>query len=262
MSDQPTTRGRDVRQRWRPRVGPGLIALAAALAPAAALAVVGGVTDDGPSSRAAVMVLNSNAGLCSAVVVARDVLLTAAHCVTRATEHRVHWRDESGRPVLVEPAAKLIHPDYDAGAIQGRRRSVDLALVRLPGSLPDRFEPARLSSGAAALGASLTLGGYGLAQEGEARPTGTFRTASLQAVEPHGPSRLLVWARGAKGVGACEGDSGGPIALGDLVFAETTWSTGLKGRRCGDISQGVLLGPQRAWIDATLARWGRSARWN
>jgi hypothetical protein len=46
------------------------------------------------------------------------------------------------------------------------------------------------------------------------------------------------------------------------VFAVTTWASGAKGRICGEYSQGVLLGPQRAWIDATLAGWGRAARWD
>jgi hypothetical protein len=36
---------------------------------------------------------------------------------------------------------------------------------------------------------------------------------------------------------------------------------GPKGRACGALTQGILLGPQRAWIDRTLAAWGRAARW-
>jgi hypothetical protein len=176
----------------------------------------------------------------------------------------VHFRDASGQPVLIEPETKAVHPGYDAKAIETRRRSIDLALVRLPDALPARFQTASLSAAAAPGGSSLAFGGYGVAREGEAASTGTFRTVRLNVVEPYGPSRILVWAKAPQGAaGLCEGDSGGPITRGaeTAVFAVATWATGPKGRGCGEYSQGVLLGPQRAWIDATLQGWGLNARW-
>jgi hypothetical protein len=45
------------------------------------------------------------------------------------------------------------------------------------------------------------------------------------------------------------------------VVAITTWSTGGAGRRCGDLTQGTLIAPQRGWVDATMARWQRQASW-
>jgi len=227
-------------------------------------AIVGGAPDQGPLSRATLMVLSSKGGMCSAIVVAPDAVLTAAHCMTGASDHRVHFRDEGGQPVLIVPKAEAVHPGYDAKAIEARRRSIDLALVRLPEPLPARFRTASLSAAAAPGGSALAVGGYGLEREGDAASTGTFRTARLGVVEPYGPSRILVWAKGPQGgVGLCDGDSGGPVTRdGDAaVFAVATWATGAKGRSCGEYSQGVLLGPQRAWIDATLQGWGLSARW-
>jgi Trypsin len=238
------------------------LAVVAAMAavPSAAGAVIGGTEDTGPLSRSTVMVLSSKGGVCSAVVLAQDVVLTAAHCVTGAPDHRVHFRGENGQPVLIVPVDKVPHPGFNAKAVEARRRSIDLALVRVPGRLPDRFEAATLTGSAATNGSNATLGGYGLAREGDPRSTGTFRTASLRVVEPHGPSRILVWMRGER-VGACLGDSGGPVAAGDGVFAVASWAKGDGGRACGETSQGVLVGPQREWIDRTLAEWGRSARW-
>jgi hypothetical protein len=203
--------------------------------------------------------------MCTAVAVARDAVLTAAHCVTGAREHRVHFRDETGQPTFIEPTDKAVHPGFDAKAIEARRRSIDLALLRLPQPLPARFGTATLTAMSARRGVLLAIGGYGVAREGEARSTGTYRVVRVPVVEPHGPSRILVWASGAEhgGAGACEGDSGGPITLDGegSVLAITTWATGVKGRTCGQYSQGVLLAPQRGWIDATLARWGASANW-
>ena len=153
--------------------------------------------DDGPLARASVMVLSSNGGVCSAVVLAQDVVLTAAHCVTGAAEHRVHFRDETGEPVLIVPAAKAVHPGYNAKAIETRQRSIDLALVRIPEPLPARFERATLAAAKVAENSAVVVGGYGLAREGDAKTSGTFRTASLTAVEPYGPSRILLWAEGS-----------------------------------------------------------------
>jgi hypothetical protein len=244
------------------RSGLAPVLLAALLAPPLpAQAIVGGAEDAGPLSRAAIMVLNSRGGVCSGVVVAPDVILTAAHCVTGATDYRVHYRDAEGRPVLLEPAALAVHPGYDKGAVAGRRRSIDLALVRLGAPLPARFTRATLTPGSPSKGETVTFGGYGVAREGDGRSTGTFRTVELSVVEPYGRSTILLWASGAAGAGACEGDSGGPVASGGAVAALTSWASGAGKKQCGAISQAILLGPQRGWIDATLAGWGGQAAW-
>jgi hypothetical protein len=228
---------------------------------APARAIVGGAEDEGPLARQTVMVLSSKGGVCSAVIVAADAVLTAAHCATGAPQHRVHWKDEDGAPQLVEPSGVAIHPGYDSKAVEARRRSIDLALVRLPQNLPDRFAAAKLSGTDPAAGARVTFGGYGVARSGDARSTGTFRSVALPAAEPYGKSAILVWADGGGKAGACTGDSGGPVALGEAVFAVATWVGDRRSGACGAYSQGVLLGPQRDWIDRTLAGWGKRARW-
>lgn len=223
-----------------------------------ALAVIGG--RDAPEAAASnVMVLSSNGGVCTGIVVARDVVLTAAHCLAAKAEHRVHFRDEAGAPVLVELAGRAIHPGYDAGAIAGRRRSIDLALLRTATPLPPRFTTVSLSAAMPSAGEMLTLSGYGAGQAGESRSTGTFRSVVLPVVAPYGPSRILVWLKspGPK-AGACQGDSGGPIGPeGGAVLAVSAWIGGA----CGGVAQGLLLGPQRDWIDRTLSGWGSSATW-
>ncbi|MBB4041410.1 hypothetical protein GGR34_003087 [Microvirga flocculans] len=238
------------------------LCLAASLGTTGAQAIVGGAEDDGPLSRQSVMVLSSNGGVCTAVVLARDVVLTAAHCATGAAEHRVHFRDETGEPVLIAPAAKAVHPGYNAKAIETRQRSIDLALLRLPEALPARFERATLSAARVRENEPVSVGGYGLAREGDARTTGTFRTASLTAVEPYGPSRILLWAEGSGTAGACQGDSGGPMAAGAAVVAITSWSSPAKGKSCGGLTQGILVGPQREWIDRILKSWNRAVSWS
>ncbi|GGK29845.1 S1 family peptidase [Salinarimonas ramus] len=246
--------------RAKAALAAALLMLAGALAPAKA--VVGGAPETGPLAASTLMILSSSGAACSGVVLAPDVVLTAAHCVTGAADHRAHWRDPAGAPILAEIAAIAVHPGYDAGAIEARRRSIDLALVRLASPLPEAFRPATLAAETASAGQALDLLGYGVAQEGEAGRLsgGTLRRARLSVVEPYGPSSILVWLSGA-GAGGCHGDSGGPIARDDTVVAVTSWTRGTNGAACGDISQGVLVGPQRGFIDTTLAGWNRAARW-
>lgn len=242
----------------------GLLAGALALA-SPALAVIGGQPENGALSAQSLMILSSNGGVCTAIVLADDVLATAAHCVTGPHEHRAHYRAADGTPVLLEVAAKTVHPQYDADAVATRRRSIDLALVRLAQPLPARFQPAILATANVREGGVVTLAGFGTTDESDksGRAMGTFNTVDLAVVEPYGPSSILLWLSDAKGAGrgGCQGDSGGPITSGEGVVALSSWTTGAGQKKCGALSQGVRLGPQRAWIDATLEGWGRRATW-
>lgn len=231
-----------------------------------AVAIIGG-TPGGKAERASLMVLNSRGGVCSGIILAADVVLTAAHCVPPGLELRVHYKNLDGSPALIIPAAISLHPGYDAKAINKRTRSIDLALLRLPASLPTRFAVANLSADAPRAGTLITIAGWGVSTEGDARTTGTFRNAGLSVIEPYGPSSILLWAADPKGGGkragasVCQGDSGGPMLLEDAVVAVSSWSTGAAGKTCGLLTQGIRLGPQRDWIDKTLEAWGARALW-
>ena len=254
------------------RVGGKVFAVAAGIGLATlagpALGVIAG-REGGPAANSTVMVLNARGGVCSGIVLAPRTILTAAHCVAGGTDIRVHWKDGGAAPVLIAPASVTLHPGYDGQAIAARRRSIDMALLRMASPLPQRFTPATLFDGELPrAGSRITLAGYGVSREGEAETTGTYRSAALTAVEPYGPGKLLLWAQDAKaagksGAGACQGDSGGPMVSDSaLIVAVSSWSTGPAGRRCGLLSQGVLVAPQRSWIDRTIATWGEAAAWS
>ena len=234
----------------------GAVALTLLTAAPAAAIVGGREGAQVPGAGSAVMVLTSGGGVCSGVVLAPDAVLTAGHCVVGVGENRIHYRDEADRPVLAEVAVRSLHPAYDGDAIRGRTRSIDLALLRTRAPLPARFAPASLSEAMPRSGQSLVLAGYGAARGNDRRSIGRYRGAALSVVEPYGPSRILVWLKAA-GAGGCNGDSGGPILDGEAVVAVAAWVKDA----CGGLTQGILLGPQRGWIDRTLAGWNAAARW-
>lgn len=251
------------------RLAPAMVVSLVLAFASPAAAIVNGAENNGPLKSHTVMVLSEGGGVCSGVIVAQDIVLTAGHCVAGGRNVRVHFRDSSGEPILLEPAEIATHGGYNADAVEARQRSIDLGLIRLQDPLPTRFSPAPLS--AARLpreGTPVTALGWGVSKEGEARTTGTFRAADLVVVEPYGPGKLLLWAADPIGVGkrpgagVCQGDSGGPIIRSDgAVIAISTWAKGRGTSQCGLLTQGMLVAPQRGFIDGTLKRWGRTALW-
>lgn len=235
---------------------------------AAALALAGGnahalvgASEIAPPGAApgVVMVLKQGgggAGFCTGVALSRTAILTAGHCVHGARQLAVNV-GSYGKPQLVAVAGVSVHPEFAPDAARKRVRSIDLAIMRLATPLPASITPARLDAhGGVNAGQRYTIAGFGLAREGDERSAGQLRVGVLEARAPI--SKILLWARDphGKGFGACTGDSGGPIFAADgSVAAITTWSTGEGKKRCGAITQGALVAPQRGWIERVLGGW-------
>ena len=225
----------------------------------AAHAVVGPSSENAALSRSVVMVLQrrgSAAGFCSGIVIGRTSVLTAAHCVPQGADVRIHYRDHEGAPVLVPVVRVLRHPGYQADAIEKRERSIDLAVITMAQPLPDRFSAATIGDpGAVTAGTPYRIVGFGVTREGDGKSSGELREATLAARGPL--SSLLLWAEDPhhQGLGACTGDSGGPVfdAAGDAVVALTLWATGTGAAHCGGVTQALWLAPYRDWIRDAVA---------
>jgi hypothetical protein len=245
-----------------------LTVLATCFAPQIAPAMVGGSPPaDRASARHVVLLVGSRGTSCTGVAIARDLVLTAGHCVLPGADYKLMEFDAAGNPQLRDIASIARHPQFDLAALLAHRATADVALLKLATPLPQAFAPAPLAAAdrAVAVGDAFLVAGYGLATRGDGRSGGTARAATLIATGQPGTLQVRLFdprTRGeAAGLGACTGDSGAPVfdASGGrlAVIGVVSWSTGPKlSAGCGGLTGVTPLGRYRAWIVDTAGRLG------
>jgi hypothetical protein len=235
-------------------------------APAAAL--VGGATTvlGTGAGRHIVMIVSTRGNLCTGTAIARDLVLTAGHCVAPPATYRVFL------PGLAPPGLPLksvvVNPRYNPKDYSSGRVTADVALLKLEGVLPSNIYPARIATPAnVAAGDRFVIAGYGTTASGDDAGTGPPRAAAMIATGRPGSLQIRLVdpsTRGERaGLGACTGDSGGPafIESGGLyaVVGVVSWSTGPAGSAgCGGLTGVTPLVSHRAWILETAQRLGSS----
>jgi hypothetical protein len=241
-------------------------AVLAALTPG--LAMVGDAPPaTGSIGRAVVMVLGSYGTACTATAVARDLLLTAAHCVQPGADYKLVDSKPGEVPVLKDTARIERDPQFDLKRLFGHLATADVALIKLVDPLPARISPARIGGDGetVAVGDSLVVAGYGVTVRGDGRTGGTLRTATLVVTGQPGTLQIRLFDPNAKGLkpglGACAGDSGAPAfrdSGGSLsIVGVVSWSTGPnQSAGCGGLTGITPLVRYRAWILATARKIG------
>jgi len=241
----------------------------AGLAPAAAM--VGGAPNADPAIASHIaLIVGSRGTSCTGAVIARDLVLTAAHCVLPGADYKL-VRYDQGRPVLLDAAQIARHPNFDLKALLGHRATADVALMKLAAPLPAEFAPAALAQPGrpSAVGDAFMVAGYGVAARGDGKTGGTIRTAKLVATGKPGSLQLRLVDPVTKGeragLGACTGDSGAPVfAAADGVLAivgVVSWSTGPRlTAGCGGLTGVTPLARYRDWVLEAARRMGSQVR--
>lgn len=253
MIERPATTGR----RAAPLRLLTLVFACTLQAPGAAQAIVGGVPASSEVAAQTVMIVSTRGASCSGAVLARDLILTAAHCVQPAADYAVALLGE-GAPKLLPVARIAVHPSFSADQFRTRRPTPDLALVKLAEPLPARFRTVALAGGDGlpAKGTDFLIAGFGMTADGAGRSAGTLRTASLPSIGTTGGIMVRLSVPGAA-AGACTGDSGGPVFKDGALAGIVGWATGPDGTRgCGGVTGVTLVSLQRPWIEATARSLG------
>jgi secreted trypsin-like serine protease len=240
-----------------PRV---LSALVVMMLSAPALALTGNAPPAaGWAARAIVMIVDARGDLCTGTALARDLVLTAAHCVTRATDYQVK-AFQTGQPIRVASVAR--HPQFNFTNYLASRATADVALLKLAAPLPDIVVPATLAaSRRVAVGETLTIAGFGVTAAGTDRGLGVPRMAKLTVTGKPGSLQIRLYDAATRnlhtGLGGCTGDSGAPAFDGEgpLVIGVVSWSTAPgDAEGCGGLTGVTPLLLYRDWIVQTARK--------
>ncbi len=245
-----------------------IVALLAVLAVAPASAMVGGAPPAAAGAgRSVVMIVGSYGTACTATAIARDLLLTAAHCVEPGADYKLVDSTAGRDPTLKDITRIERNPLFDLKRLLGHLATADVALAKLAQPLPASIPPATLGGEAEAVvpGDALIVTGYGVTVRGDGRTGGTVRAATLIATGQPGTLQIRLYDPRTKGVspglGACTGDSGAPAFRekngGLAIIGLVSWSTDPNlGAGCGGLTGITPLVPCWSWIVETARSLG------
>jgi hypothetical protein len=219
--------------------------------------MVGGAAPAGEAGRVVVLLVGSHGTSCSGVALARQLVLTAAHCVLPGATYKLVEFEAAHRPVLKDVRMIARHPEFDVNAVLRHRVTADVALVKPTAPVANALAMLAPANSRLSPGDELVVMGYGLAVPGDGKSGGKVRIATL-AVTGHPGTlqiRLVDPLTGGRrsGLGACTGDSGAPVFQPvdgrPMVVGVVSWSTGPHNAAgCGGLTGVTPLTRYRGWI--------------
>lgn len=222
-------------------------------APPVADAIVGdGARRVAGRAAQSLVVVRLDHGQCTGTALTKDLVLTAGHCMIG---EKIRVRAYGDRKLhRVERAIR--HPEYLAARLD-ISLNVDLAVLKLATSLPERTKPALLARRSTSAGEAVLVAGYGLDDPDAANVTGHARMATLVALDNRVGVQVQLRAPARQGteLGACAGDSGGPaFAIRDDLVVVGVVSSGPE--RCGGFTLVTPTAPYYSWIVETARKLG------
>jgi len=245
------------------RIIAGLALLTAA--PAYAIAGGGAPSADGVG-RSVVTIVGSRGNFCTGALVAPKIVLTAAHCVQPGADYKIVEYGADKQPSLQDVKSVAIHPGFNMQAMLAHRATVDVALLQLGAPAKGKVASTLgLPNIPIIVGSRFTIAGIGVTVRGDGKSGGTIRVAGLIATGKPGTLQIRLVDpvnQGTRdGLGACTGDSGGPVfedkQSGPAIVGVVSWSTGPNGSAgCGGLTGVTPLTLYRDWLVQTARQWG------
>ncbi|OAF15269.1 S1 family peptidase [Bradyrhizobium neotropicale] len=230
-------------------------------------AIVGGGTPQAEGvARAVVTIVGSRGNFCTGSLIAPKLVLTVAHCVQPGADYKVVDYGADGKPQLMNVRIVAIHPNFNMQAMQAHRATADVALLQLEIPLKGKSTvPVGAPQIPIQVGSRFTIAGMGVTTRGDGKSGGVTRVAGLVATGQPGTLQIRLVdpvTNGVRdGIGACTGDSGGPVfedkPNGPVIVGVVSWSTGPNGAAgCGGLTGVTPLTLYRDWILQTARSWG------
>jgi secreted trypsin-like serine protease len=244
-----------------------MVAAGALLFAAPASAIVGGGTPQTEGiGRSVVTIVGSRGNFCTGSLIAPKVVLTAAHCVQPGADYKIVDYGADQKPQLLNVRSVAIHPGFNMEAIQAHRATADVALLQL--EIPVKGKSSSVVGVPRVpimVGGRFSIAGIGVTVRGDGKSGGTTRVAGLVATGKPGTLQIRLVdpvTNGVRdGIGACTGDSGGPVVedqpRGPVIVGVISWSTGPNGSAgCGGLTGVTPLTLYRDWILQIARPWG------
>jgi hypothetical protein len=175
--------------------------------------------------------------------------------------------DAQRTPQLRDVLQIASHPQFNLQSMLAHRATADVALLRLAGTVAAARQPPQVGAPRLpiAAGHRFTIAGIGVTVRGDGKSGGIVRAANLVATGRPGNLQIrLIDPSGEgkrEGLGACTGDSGGPVFEDQqgraVMIGVVSWATGPNGSAgCGGMTGVTPLSLYRDWILQTARNWG------